>query len=947
MTMNWKKNSFCKGALLSAAFLAMNLSANATVYEPGQQVSDFVVNEDYGLTTAPSLTTDDSLANWAYGSYNDGNVIAYTDQRGWRAVFEINAPAEGKYGVEVKVRTTTTNWMVAFTSSQSLDLSDRASITAAPEWTNMARPTKISTVSQDTIVISEAQGNPGDEDYVPAVTELRQKFATGEWETIYVPVDLKAGHNYVTFWLCRTYQGIDNLTGPEGTPNGFYVQAIKVMPQGSGDVASVLQTATLRLWEMRMYPTIAVEGNASLPTDYTSLLQSYGTATDYASLSTTAVQNGITATNERVEDLRHGRGVILNSDSVAFALPYYYDLQGGSISENERGEYSDAPMVFEYTNGKTLVYKFTSTVAGTFYPMLYAGTQLSTYCHINVYDDNQNYLVKDYKFIPNTGAWQIYQMWSQPAVSSFEVEANKTYYISLYFENYVNVRGLYLLQVVQKPKTYAELDALKAEAETVYAQYQPGTDGYYSLEDTSLITTLEEAIANAADLDESSSSEEITAAYYALQDILEKISAANKINVIPTTESNPFNLPLGTFSSWRVESAGNIGYGYANGSVTYTVYNKKDANYNLNIALSNQATDISVLSAYIDCDLDSENTVRVADISGEFTGTGSWNVKDTSAIQNIPIPEGRVKITIFGTQAASNGFVGNIFSFDFQPIAGTEGKGAEALKTATEAYYALYTEANLQALIEQAREAITLYPYPTYDQSQVESVNKAIQNALDAIASGKIGSRAAAYKKLQTAIDNLAKSVKISWITIPTTDEAPFDLSVGTFNRWRMESGGNIGYGYQGGSVLYYINVPEADTYDMAITMSNPADGAQIRVTASSAEIGDTTVYSDVVYDVPNTGDWNTHQDVVAKLTLPKGLAKVLLYGEAAAGNWVGNIYAIKVTKGDPTGISEINTNANFQTGRIYTISGQYVGTDIRTLGRGIYITNGKKVVIR
>lgn len=945
--MNWKKNSFCKGALLSAALLAMNLSANATVYEPGQQVADFVVNEDYGLITAPSLTTADSLANWAYGSYNDGNVIAYTDQRGWRAVFEINAPAAGKYGVEVKVRTTTTNWMVAFTSSQSLDLSDRASITAAPDWINMARPTKISTVDQDTIVISEAQGEPGDEGYVPAVTELRQQFATGEWETIYVPVDLKAGHNYVTFWLCRTYQGIDNLKGPEGSVNGFYVSAIKVMPQGSGTVASVLQSATLKLWEMRMYPTIAVEGNASLPADYNTLLQSYGTATDYASLSTTAVQNGITATAEREEDLRHGRGVILNSDSVAFALPFYYDLKGGDVSQNERGEYSDAPMVFEYTNGKTLVYKFTSTVAGTFYPMLYAGTQLSTYCHINVYDDSENYLLKDYKFIPNTGAWQVYKMWAQPAVSSFEIEANKTYYISLYFENYVNLRGLYLLQVLQKPKTYAELDAIKAEAETVYATYQPGTDGYYSIEDTSLITELEEAIANASDLDESSSTDEITAAYYALQDILEKISAANRINVIPTTEGNPFLLPLGSFSSWRMESGGNIGYGYANGSVTYTVYNKKDANYNLNVALSNAATDISVLSAYIDVDIDSENTVRVADISGEFQGTGSWSVKDTSAIQNIPIPEGRVKITVFGTQAASNNFVGNIFSFDFQPIAGTEGKGAEALKTATEAYNALYTEANLLALIEQAREAKGLYPYPTYDQTRVEAVDKAIQNALDAIETGRIGARAAAYKKLQSAIDNLAKSVIITWITIPTTDEAPFDLSVGTFDRWRIEKAGNIGYGYKGGSVLYYINVPEAGVYDMAITMANTADGGQIRVTASSAEIGDSTVYSDQVLDVPNTGDWTVRQDVVAKMNLPKGLAKVLLYGEAAGGNWVGNIYGIKVTKGDPTGISEISGNASDKSGRIYTISGQYVGTSLKALGRGIYITNGKKVVIR
>ena len=226
---------------------SMALGVQATVYEPGQQVTEFVVNEDYGIVTAPSLSTDDMLDNWAYGSYVDGNVIAYTDQRGWRAVFEVNAPSEGLYGVEVKLRTTTTNWMVAFNSSLGLDVSERASIEVAPEWTDMARPTKISTVTSETIEIQPAQGNPEDEDYIPAITETVNKFESGEWETVYVPVNLKQGHNYVTFWLCRTYQGIDNLKGPEGSLNGFYVQSIKVMPQGSGEVAQVLQRATLKL----------------------------------------------------------------------------------------------------------------------------------------------------------------------------------------------------------------------------------------------------------------------------------------------------------------------------------------------------------------------------------------------------------------------------------------------------------------------------------------------------------------------------------------------------------------------------------------------------------------------------------------------------------------------------------------------------------------------------
>lgn len=931
-------------AAMAVGLFAMAMGIHATVFEPGQQVTEFVVNEDYGIVTAPALSTDDMLDNWAYGSYNDGNVIAYTDQRGWRAVFELNAPADGKYGVEVKLRTTTTNWMVAFNSSQGLDVSERASIEVAPEWTNMARPTKISTVTSETIEIQPAQGNPEDEDYVPAITETVNTFASGEWETVYVPVDLKQGHNYVTFWLCRTYQGIDNLKGPEGSINGFYVQSIKVMPQGSGDVAAILQRATLKLWEQRMYPTMITEGSANLLTDYTTLLNAYSTASDYNALSTTNVENGIDAVTVREEDLRHGKGVILNSDSVAFALPYYHELQGGSISENERGEYSDAPMVFEYTNGKTLIYKFTTTVAGIFYPMLYAGTQLSTNFHLNIYTEDGTKLVDDWTMTPNTGAWQVYQMWSQPAVSSFEAEAGQTYYLSIYFENYVNVRGLYLLQVLQKPKTYEELEALRAHAEDVYAQYQPGSDGYYSIgADDALVSALEEAIAMASDLDENSSTQEITDAYYAMEDAIAKIEAAPKINVIPTTETSPFVLSNGTLSSWRIEGAGNIGYGYANGYAKYTIYNKEDAKYDINLTVSNGASDISVYSVFVDVDIDEENTVRVASVDMDFEGTGGWGNQTSLTIPGVAIPAGKVTVTFFGTQAASNGYVGNIYEAFFNPVPGTEGQGAQALETAIEAYYALYTVENLQALIQQAQEAILQYPYPTYDQTQVNKVLKAIEDATEALTSDKIGDRAKAYQNLEAAIANLANSSLIKWIDIPTTEDNPFDMSAGTFTSWRLEGAGNIGYGYQGGSVLYYVNVTATDNYEMRVEMANPADGGQIRITATSDD--DANEYYNQVIDVPNTGSWSDHQDVVANMSLPEGRIKLLLYGETAAGNWVGNIYKISITKGDPNGISEMAAT-NRSTG-IYNLQGQFVGNTTQKLPQGIYIVNGRKQVVK
>lgn len=936
-----------KAAAIAVGLFGMAATAQATVYKPGELVKDFVVDEDQGILTAPALSTDETLDNWAYGSYNDGNVIGYQDQRGWRAVFEIDAPAAGKYGVEVKLRTTTTNWMVAFNASQGLALDERASIEVAPAWTDMVRPTKISTVSKETVVVQEAQGNPEDEGYVPAITEEVITFASGEWETIYLPVTLKEGHNYVTFWLCRTYQGIDNLTGPEGSVNGVYVQSIKVMPQGSGDVADVLQKATLKLWQQRMYPTMITDESKNLSNDYASLMAAYATATDYSALSTTAVQSGIDAVTVREEDLRHGRGLILNSDSVAFALPYYHALTGGAISENERGEYSDAPMVFEYTNGKTLVYKFTTTVSGTYYPMLYAGTQLSTNAHVNILaSDSITKLVNDWTLTPNTGAWQVYTMWKQPAISSFEAEAGQTYFLTIYFENYVNVRGLYLMQVVQNPKTYAELQDMQAQAEDLYAKYQPGTDGFYSIGgDAELIGRLEAALEQASELDENSTVGEITAAYYALEDAIAKIEGAKKMNVIPSSETNVFDLTNGTLTSWRIEAGGNIGYGYANGSAAYPVYNKQDSKYDIHLTASNGASDISIYSAYVDVDIDDENTVRVASVDFEFEGTGGWGNQTEIVIPGLAIPEGVVTVTLFGKQAASNNFVGNIYAMSVLPVAGTEGEGKKALDAAVAAYEALYTAENLQTLIEQARTAIAAYPYPEYDQTKVDSVKSAINTALAAIETGVLSARAKAYQLLEKRIADLPNSTKIVWQQIPSTDENPFDLKKGTFNRWQVEGGGNIGYGYANGSVLYYVDVTVADNYDIIMEVANPGDGGQmgIKVTADDSD----EVYVDRVIDIPNTGSWNDHQNVLVNMALPQHRAKFLLYGvKASSSNWVGNIYDIKIQKASPEGITSVNTdNANSK--GIYTLSGQYVGQDAQGLRKGIYVVGGRKVVVK
>ena len=104
-----------KAAALAVSLFGASAVAQAAAITPGQSVTEFITNEEMGIVTAPVFTTADSLANWAYGSYNEpANLIGSQDQRAMLGAFEVNVPSEGVYGVEVKIRTTTTNWMIGF-----------------------------------------------------------------------------------------------------------------------------------------------------------------------------------------------------------------------------------------------------------------------------------------------------------------------------------------------------------------------------------------------------------------------------------------------------------------------------------------------------------------------------------------------------------------------------------------------------------------------------------------------------------------------------------------------------------------------------------------------------------------------------------------------------------------------------------------------------------------
>lgn len=66
--------------------------------------------------------------------------------------------------------------------------------------------------------------------------------------------------------------------------------------------------------------------------------------------------------------------------------------------------------------------------------------------------------------------------------------------------------------------------------------------------------------------------------------------------------------------------------------------------------------------------------------------------------------------------------------------------------------------------------------------------------------------------------------------------------------------------------------------------------------------------------------------------------------GQAWTKPYVG---AVQLLEGESTGISGIKTDAPKSLKGIYNIAGQYVGNDASQLAKGLYIINGKKVVVK
>lgn len=100
-----------------------------------------------------------------------------------------------------------------------------------------------------------------------------------------------------------------------------------------------------------------------------------------------------------------------------------------------------------------------------------------------------------------------------------------------------------------------------------------------------------------------------------------------------------------------------------------------------------------------------------------------------------------------------------------------------------------------------------------------------------------------------------------------------------------------------------------------------------------------------------NDGDFTTGtslQNIVVKWNEPKS-DLVILEGEdpARAGQALSLIFDEGVADDTTTGITDVDVNVNVSNNKVYSINGQYMGTSLNKLPKGIYIINGQKKVVK
>lgn len=207
------------------------------------------------------------------------------------------------------------------------------------------------------------------------------------------------------------------------------------------------------------------------------------------------------------------------------------------------------------------------------------------------------------------------------------------------------------------------------------------------------------------------------------------------------------------------------------------------------------------------------------------------------------------------------------------------------------------------------------------------------------------------------AVDSVAYYSDFERLALPVEDEGNgtgLGQLVGTVNSWWSFSGGIFDRFSQGrgirldaGSYVYTEPIAEEGTYKVTIYGRNDVSAGDPNPYALGYKLGEETfMYTALV--IPEWGSATTGSSVVENVAIPAGAQLIICNNNEGTASKI-SLDDISMTKtGDfeepvTVGINTVKEVAQPMNGTIYNLQGQAVKAAVK----GLYIKNGKKVVIK
>ena len=197
--------------------------------------------------------------------------------------FQIQAPADGIYGIEYLVNATGNNVQLAANSS------DEEDVVIEPDWGEFAHMICTTDADLPTPVDPDMQEVVPIDDETPI--EPVEPVQLAQPVYLYSAVNLHAGINYVHVWM-HVYWRNDNVA-----PQKVQFKSIRVLGQGSGEVAALAARASQKAFRVKYFTSLQDATTANMVNDYNALLEAIGN--NYATASTAAVEADIAAVDAK------------------------------------------------------------------------------------------------------------------------------------------------------------------------------------------------------------------------------------------------------------------------------------------------------------------------------------------------------------------------------------------------------------------------------------------------------------------------------------------------------------------------------------------------------------------------------------------------------------------------------------------------------------------------